>query len=107
MPISNENFEETREDVSTTVLNFLKKNQDRGAFDLGEIAEGIGFKGVTGESPTTLRELFKSNRQAGTPGTGGIRPAYSRSLKDILSDIVSQGLAEMKTVSGKDYYRAK
>ena len=107
MPISNEEFDDTRDEVSTTVLNFLKNNRDRGAYNLSEIAQGIGFKGATGESPVTLSELFKSKRQAGTPGTGGIRPAYSRSLKEILSDIVSQGLAEMKTVSGKDYYRVK
>jgi hypothetical protein len=107
MPISNEDFDRNLNDVSSKVLSFLKQNKDLGAFSLAEIADGIGFKGNTGETPVTLDALTRRNRRSDSsrnPGTG--IPGYT-SLKDMLNGLVSKGLVEMKTVNGKDYYRAR
>ena len=107
MPISNEEFNLSLDDVSSKALNFLKQNKDRGAFSPAEIADGIGFKGNTGETPITLDALTRRNRRSDSSRNPGARmPGYT-SLKDMLNGLVSKGLVEMKTVSGKDYYRAR
>jgi hypothetical protein len=106
VPISNEEFEDSGGDAATDALSFLQKNRDRGAYNLTEIAQGIEFKGVIGDAPVSLHEIFKNTRRPGPTGATDGRSGTDPSLKNILNALVSKKLVEIKNVGGKDYYRA-
>jgi hypothetical protein len=89
MPITRDQFEKGLDDTAYKILRFLGENPNN-AYDVAEVAEGIGEWNPPRDTSTSRRILYAMGVALGIGGQ--------------LNDLVSKGLVDKKVIAGSVRY---